>query len=86
MTTINSDLQLLKAIIKAELTKAEMSVLAHVMSQAVTTVTKTNSEMSCEIKMAQPNFVRSITSLKSKNVIGDRKNGIFIKAISQWGK
>lgn len=86
MADFSKDLQTIKAILKAGLTKAELSVLAHLMSKNVTTVTDNNSDMAKAIKMAQPNFVRSLQSLKAKNVVGERSNGIFIKSKSQWSK
>lgn len=86
MNTENSDLLVIKAILKADLTKSELSVLSHLIKEDGKTITKTNTEMSIALKMKQPNFVRAITSLKEKNVIGERPTGLFIKSKNSWGK
>jgi DNA-binding MarR family transcriptional regulator len=81
----NSELKLIKAILKAETTKSELIVLSHLIKQAGTTVLKTNTEMALALKMKQPNFVRAITSLKDKNVVGERTTGLFIRSKKSWG-
>jgi len=34
--------------------------------------------------MQQPNFVRALKKLKQNQVIGERKDGIFVKSCSAW--
>jgi len=86
MTEKNTDLELMKAIIRANLKKSELTVIVHLMKKKDTTITTTNTELAKELGMAQPNFVRSLKALKAANVVGSRGNGIFIKSKNSWGR
>lgn len=80
----NNQLDLLKAIVKVELKKPEISIIYHLLKQEQTTVTKTYTEIAKEIKMPQGNVSREIKKLVDKNVIGKRSNGIYVKSIASW--
>jgi DNA-binding MarR family transcriptional regulator len=84
MTDNKNDSELLKAIIKADLSQSDLKILHHLMKKPEKTILSSHSKLAGEIGMAQPNFVRSIKKMKEASVIGKRGNGIFIKSKSVW--
>lgn len=85
--TDTTQIKVLKALLKADLTKAELKLTTHLLTKHDKTITAKSPELSAEIGMATPNIIRTLKSLESKNVIGYRKQteNIFVKSISQWG-
>ncbi|MGF1884508.1 hypothetical protein [Vibrio splendidus] len=81
-----SEIELVKAICRADLKKTELSVLLHLMKKKEATVSDSNSDLAKQVGIAQPNFVRALNGLKSANVVGVRTNGIFVKSKNSWGK
>jgi hypothetical protein len=54
------------------------------MQKPVKTVSTSYLQLSKEIGMAQPNFVRAMKKLVTANVIGKRNSGIFVKSKNSW--
>lgn len=86
MLNNKSDLELLKAILRANLNKSELQVVHLLMKKKDKTITTPISELAKELGMAQPNFTRAIKSLKAANVVGSRGEGIFVRSKISWGK
>jgi transcription initiation factor IIE alpha subunit len=87
MTDQKIQIKVLKALLKAELTKSELKLTTHLLTKHDKTITAKSTELSTETGMATPNIIRTLKALESKNVIGYRKQteNIFVKSISQWG-
>lgn len=87
MTDNKTQISVLKALIKAELTKAELKIVTHLLTKHNKTITAKNTELSTETGMKTPNIIRTLKSLESKNVIGYRPKteNVFVKSMSQWG-
>jgi DNA-binding MarR family transcriptional regulator len=84
MTDHKLDLTLLKAIIKAELTPSDIKIIAYFMAQPSKTNTTRHQDIASHLDMKQGNFARSLKKLIANNVIGIRKNGLFIRSKTQW--
>lgn len=81
-----SEIELVKALHKADLKKTELTVLLHLLKKKETTIITSNSDLAKQVGIAQPNFVRALKGLKEANVVGVRTNGLFIKSKNSWGK
>jgi DNA-binding MarR family transcriptional regulator len=82
----NSELNIVKAIIRAKLTKVELDILLFLMKETDKTVIKNKTDMAKTLGLQRPNFVKSLNNMIVANVIGERSNGLYIKAVSSWGK
>ena len=87
MTDNKLQISVLKALIKADLTKSELKLTTHLLTKHNKTITAKNTELSTEIGMKTPNIIRTLKALESKNVIGYRPKteNIYVKSITQWG-
>jgi GTP-sensing pleiotropic transcriptional regulator CodY len=79
-----SELKILKQILKADLTKNELKTVIFLLSIDEKTIKLTNAEIAEKLGFTASNTIRTLKKLKSVNVIGERKNGIFIKSINSW--
>jgi hypothetical protein len=56
------------------------------MKETDKTVIKNKTDMAKTLGLQRPNFVKSLNNMIVANVIGERSNGLYIKAVSSWGK
>ena len=77
-------LQVVAAIAKSGLKPTEIAVLHYLMKKGEGTITGTNAAMAQATGLQQPNFVRALKGLKEHNVVGERGDGIFVRAPSSW--
>lgn len=86
MSEMKKELNLIKSILKAELTNQELKVVHFLLNQKEKTITTANVEIAQKLGIAQPNFQRTFKKLIAKNVIAERNNGVYVKAFSAWKK
>lgn len=79
-----SELKILKQILKADLTKNELKTVIFLLSIEDKTIQLTNAEIGKKLGFTASNTIRTLKKLKSVNVIGERKNGLFVKSINSW--
>lgn len=81
------ELDFLKKIIKADMTKNELSVLYMLLNNKDKLLFLSSKELAKLAGLAQPNYQRCLKSLSDKNVIGRRSNRqIFVRSTNVWGK
>ena len=87
MTDNKIQINVLKALLKADLTKIELKLLTHLLTKHDKTITAKHTELSESTRIATPNIIRTLKTLESKNVIGYRKptKNIFVKSMTKWG-
>lgn len=85
MTNNEEIKQLFKSLVKADLSKSEIAIINYLLAKKDKTITDSNAQMAKDLSMQQPNFVRGLRSLRDKNCLGDRNNGIYIKSNKSWG-
>lgn len=81
---MENELKTLKIVLKAGLTKQELKTLIYLLEIKDKTITMTNIEMSKKLGLAPSNLLRVINKLKETNILGERKNGLFVKSINSW--
>jgi DNA-binding MarR family transcriptional regulator len=79
-----TDLALLKAIIKAELTPSDIRIVVYFMAQPSKTVTTRHQDIASHLNMKQANFARSLKKLVANNVISIKRTGLFLRSKTQW--
>lgn len=101
MKTDIDSMDLLKAIIKAELTTRQLSIVQTLLKENSKTISLTTEEIankvkigmktdekgkSVPIKMSQGNASRDLNVMVLKNVIGRSDNGFYVRTTKLWGK
>lgn len=86
MKTDKKELDLVKGIIRSKLNTTEISIVYYILVNDGKTVETTYTDMAKHLKMTQGNTSREIAKLIDKGVVGKRKNGIYVKALSSWKK
>lgn len=81
---MENEIKLLKMVLRAGLTKIEIKVLIFLLEQGKKTITLTNPEMACACGLTNSNMTRAIDKLVKTQVVGKRKNGLFVKSINTW--
>ena len=84
MANFADDLAVLKAVIRADLTKQEIKIICYFMKSSEKTMSCSNIKIADDLGIAQPNFQRSLKALMKKGVIGERYNKLYLKAKSGW--
>jgi DNA-binding MarR family transcriptional regulator len=87
MTDQKTQLNVLKAIIKADLTKAEIKVTTHFLANSDTKFTANTTILSAATGLTTSNVKRTLDTLESKNIIAYREStkNIYVKSITKWG-
>lgn len=78
------ELKVLKIILKADLTKSEIKTVVYLLNTGVKTITTPNPEMALALGFKPSNFLRTLKKLEENQVIGRRKDGIFVKSLNSW--
>ena len=81
---MENELKILKIILKADLSKYEIKTVIYLLSAKDKTIKIPNSEMALALGFTSSNFLRILKKLELNQVIGRRKDGIFVKSINSW--
>lgn len=81
---MDNELKLLKIVLKADLTKVELKIVVYLLNTGDKTVKLTNPEMACACGILPANFRRALKKLEENQVVGRRKDGIYIRSINSW--
>lgn len=101
MKTDKESMDLLKAIIKAELTTRQLSIVQTLLKESTKTISLTTEQIANKVKigmvvdkegkstakkMSQGNASRDLNAMVLKNVIGRSDNGFYVRTTKLWGK
>jgi len=101
MKSDSESMDLLKAIIKAELTTRQLSIVQVFLKEKTKNISLTTEEIAKKVKvvskdhkegekrtgkMSQGNASRDINSMVLKNVLGRSDNGFYVRTTKIWGK
>lgn len=81
---MENELKILKTVLKAELTKKELKTVVLLLNTKEKTVSTSYSELALAVGLTHSNLLRAIKSLEEKNIIGKRKNGLYVKSLRSW--
>jgi hypothetical protein len=100
MNTDKESMDLLKAIIKAELTTRQLSIVQTLLKENTKTISLTTEQIANKVKigmsvdkdgkstakkMSQGNASRDLNAMILKNVIGRSDNGFYVRTTKIWG-
>ena len=88
MKDIKTHLSTLKAMYSANLTRAELKVLLYLLEHYEKDITDKSVVIASALIMDTSNLSRTLKSLKSKNVIAERKltKIMYVQHYFKWGK
>lgn len=101
MKTNTESFELLKAIIKAELTTRQLSIVEVLIKENTKNINLTTEQIANKVKigstidengksvakkMSQGNVSRDINSMVLKSVLGKSDNGFYVRTTNIWGK
>nr|WP_075519280.1 hypothetical protein [Moritella viscosa]SHO14568.1 Putative uncharacterized protein [Moritella viscosa] len=81
---MENELKILKIILKADLSKAEIKTVIYLLNAKEKTIKIPNSEMALALSFTTSNFLRILKKLEENQVVGRRKDGIFVKSLNSW--
>lgn len=81
---MENELNVLKIILKANLTKNEIKTVVYLLKTKEKTIKTPYSEIASDIGFTHSNLLRTIKKLRENNVIGERNTGIFVKSLNSW--
>lgn len=85
-------IKIMKSIVDADLTKNEIKLVLHFLTKYDKYFIVENSKLSSETNIQISNLIRTIKSLKSKNIIKDREfgkdktNKLYVTVFKNWKK